>query len=422
MKNQRLKILTLTVLLGIAGSACNRQQNSNDAQQGAQEEQVASDRARVEAEQKAERQRQIEEDRAREEYREHVSDSIARANGVPEGTRAFWADFEKVNDSIRNLEYKNGVTYALQNAVNVAGNRIADEYVNVLEGKLRIYNLPFDRELVKKQLANSEFIMWGAYADANSEYDNGDWALDDAVEEIVRSLHFENTDYGTARKQEVTQMIRRVIVEMCGKMRTSRKNIERQYAPYIVGGMETINNSVLSYCEGDAWAEYNRFLMECKYMVTKKTIWLYDSQLPVDFFTDADAEYSIEKKGEGRWCIVKKTKDGQISRTKTFTHNTDYTISTEYCDDVPAPRQGDKKFSAEPGANLGVHISYTEIISVKTAEREFRGSPELERQINELRQLRQQLETRSEDVWRVERYADSIARQMAQQWQPNKVH
>ncbi|MBO4746064.1 MAG: hypothetical protein J5613_03275, partial [Alphaproteobacteria bacterium] len=60
MKNQRLKILTLTVLLGIAGSACNRQQNSNDAQQRAQEEQVASDRARVEAEQKAERQRQIE--------------------------------------------------------------------------------------------------------------------------------------------------------------------------------------------------------------------------------------------------------------------------------------------------------------------------------------------------------------------------
>ena len=419
MKNQKIKTIGLGLLLGAAMVSCGHKDNDEIEDQEQQ--------TKIESEQKAhnDAMRKEQEERNRVyEYKEHIKDSIVRTNGFPEGFATFWQNREALEDSIKSLEYKNGPMYAMETAVFNAGNKIAKTYTSILESKLKIYNLPFDKTLINEAMSDDSFIMYGAYKDARESDQNvSDWEIDYAVEVIVKSLKLDETNYGESRKQEISTLVKGTIIEMCKEMYKSRKAIEQQYAKYFAGGMNAINKGCVQYGEGDCWAGYCDWELNNSALVTEKTLWLYDSKLPVDFFADTDADYTVEDMGVGQWRIVKKAKDGKTSRTQTFSHNTDYEITTRpVWNEEIVPSVGKKSFRATPGDNIGMHINYSEVIAVTKPKAKFVGSPELNRKIRELKIEKERVDAHYDELCRIESYADSIACQMSQMWAAQKAN
>ncbi len=411
MRKQMFKTFGLGLLLATAVSSCGGKDDKNSQPgQKSSKAQTESKQQKAQCDERAERNRIY-------EYEKHVRDSIIRANGFPEGSDSLWRAANALDDSIRTLEYKNSPMYAMKNEVFTAGNKIAETYTEILESKLKIYGLSFDKETVQDVLSNDEFIMYGAYKDAGEPNTEFEWFSDWAVESIVKSLNLEKTSYGESRQQEIVKTVKETTLEMCNEMYPRRKSIERKHAKHFAGGMNAVNAGCVEYSEGGCYVGYCDWELNNSALVTEKKLWLYDSKLPVDFFADQNAEYNVETLGGGKWRIAKKTKDGKVSKTEIFVHDTDYEIAT-----TPVwlgenvPNIGSKSFYATPGDNIGMHINYSEVIAVTKPEVKFTGSAELERQIRELKHEREKVDARYDEFNRVLSYADSVARQMSQAW------
>jgi hypothetical protein len=132
--------------------------------------------------------------------------------------------------------------------------------------------------------------------------------------------------------------------------------------------------------EGDPTVGYCRWGLS-RYCSVDRSVSVYDSKLAVDFFGNEGSTYSLKRVGEGKWQVERKDAQGHVSKTKVFDDNVEYHINAGSCSEKPH-----STFSYSPGANLGVHVSATEVLYVKEGTKgdQIHSDDELQKMIDPL--------------------------------------
>ncbi|MBO4626213.1 MAG: hypothetical protein J5679_03005, partial [Alphaproteobacteria bacterium] len=179
--------------------------------------------------------------------------------------------------------------------------------------------------------------------------------------------------YGEARQDEVRAAVKNIIEKMPTDMDNAIVDIARKYAKYYpvltdikdipAQYAECMKDICLWYEAGESGDVYSADLRGD--LVITRSISVYDSKLPVNFFGEQDASYKLVSVEPGKWQVVRTDKNGKVSKTAVFTHDTDYVLKRQLWTDC---KVGESSFSYEPGTNMGVHVRMTEVVYVKERE------------------------------------------------------
>ena len=179
--------------------------------------------------------------------------------------------------------------------------------------------------------------------------------------------------YGEARQEEVRAGVKSIIEKMPTDMNKAVVEIARKYAKYypVLADIkdipaqyaECMKDVSLWWENGESGNAYPADMGGD--LVITRSIGVYDSKLPVSFFGEEGASYKLVNVEPGKWQVVRTDKNGKVSKTAVFTHDTDYTLKRQSWTDS---KVGDSFFSYEPGTNMGVHVRMTEVVYVKERE------------------------------------------------------
>lgn len=313
-------------------------------------------------------------------FKKHVIDSILNTKNW---SSSFVCKVEHNRDSllwaIRHLEEQQYPAGALQEEVIQTAKPIVDSYFKKMNDLLDVYSLPHIPQVSCWEIYT--IAMTGAFKDA------GITEVDSYYEHDYEYVFPEYSPYGEARKQEINSALNRIYTEMKQKLYENRKNIEKKYAKYFPGGQKTISKYCIKDCEGGEEPGYEDIALNLDLLITTRSVAVYDSNLPVEFFADKSAKYKLESVSKGKWRVAKTTADGKKSYTSTFTHNTDFKTGTNLTDksyyDVE-PKVGDCNFEARPGNNMGVHISFSEVIAVEKPQAKYQVPEHITKEITNL--------------------------------------
>ena len=329
------------------------------------------------------------------EYTAHIKDSVLNANGFKKN-EDFWTQAMEIENQIYDLEWQNTPGGALAKAVFTSGEQIVRKHMDMLIIEMAKYGLEIDNivDITNDISQNTEIIMYGAYND-NDIIDTID-APSYFISQIIKNVDYERT--GVLNKQEINEIINTRFQEMLSDLYTSRKTIEKSFAPFIAGGQQTIDDCATDYNKG-----YDNSI-NSMYRTTIREVEVYDSNLQHSFFKDPYANYKLEKLGTGRWRVIKKAKNGNVSKTSAFNHNVDYDTTT-----VLENIESANIFSVSRGTNIGVRVYSCEVLDVKEAKKEFKPSKDINKKIDSLNVINNKAWDKYEQYARVCDRADSIA-------------
>ncbi len=280
-------------------------------------------------------------------------------------------------DSLTNVRMAN----VLHQRVISTAKPIAERHLKELYASLATYNLGVDaNSRIEKILSgkpyDSEYniILLNFYgeelADTVYGFYSGDfeWGKQDFVSAILYGA--DTAQYGAGRKAEIVKIVEKRYVQMMEDLKANRIAVAKQFADYYpVLDLNRIPKQyrkhfanydpALSAADGSTWYSYEDGWMLTPSFAIEKYVSVYDSKLKPEFFNVPGATYKLVQVSKGKWKVVRTLKSGKKDETPVFAHNVDYVIrlNTWVADGV---KQGDGSFSAEAGANLGVHIYVTE--------------------------------------------------------------
>ena len=384
-------IITVAMAVGLLAGpkACTKYEKKKAEYNSAKQEQ--QDQQRVLAEQDA-------------KYEEYIIDSVLTSKGFTQADKNLYGQSFDFENQMFELSWKNSPGGALENAVFTAAEQIIKRNMDVLSMDLIKYGIEIANviDITNDMCANPEIIMCGAYKDANIE-DNYN-AQDFFVSQIVKNINMDC--YGEIRQEEIVEIVNNDFSQMFSELYTSRKKIEKSFADYFAGGQQCLNDYAVSYCgEGEVVAGYDKERIFYPYRLTTRMVKVYDSKLPVEFFGDKDAGYTLEQVAKGQWRVVKKFKNGKIAKTPVFQHDIDYTVSTYGSNSDKI----DRSFDFYPGTNMGVHVMVNEVIDVQKAKKQFKTSPAVNKKIDSLAFKRDSVLKREKEYLNAQIMADSIA-------------
>lgn len=336
-------------------------------------------------------------------YETFIIDSVMSSKGF-KSNEDIYSQMSDLNYQIYDLAWQNSPGGALEKAVFDAGCQIVWKHMDMLIMDLAKYGLEIANviDITNDMCKNPEVIMYGAYKDANTEdtYNAHDYFAD----QIIKNIHMGS--YGEMRQSEIAKIVNDDLSKMFSELYANRKHIEKTFADYFAGGQQCINDNAVSYySDGEIFAGYNKEDIYYPYRITTRSVKVYDSALPVDFFGDKNATYNLEQVSKGKWRVVKKYTNGKVVKTNVFNHDVDYTISTygSVSDRTFQP------FAFYPGNNMGVHVMVDEVINVQRAKKQFKTSPKLNKQIDSLSLKIDSLSQRNQEYMNALGIADSIA-------------
>ena len=329
------------------------------------------------------------------EYTAHIKDSVLTANGFKKN-EDFWTQAMDLENQIDDLEWQNTPGGALAKSVFESGEQIVRKHMDMLIIELAKYGIEINNiiDITNDMSQNTEILMYGAYRDAGIEEVSD--APDYFLAQIIKNIDYEGI--GIVNKQEINAIVNTRFQEMLSDLYTSRKTIEKSFAPFIAGGQQTIDN-----CATNPNYGYETCI-NSMYRTTIKQVEVYDSKLQYSFFKDPYADYKLEKLGTGRWRVVKKAKNGNVSKTSVFNHNVDYDTTT-----VLENIESSNIFSVSRGTNTGVRIYSCEVMDVKEAKKEFKPSNDISKKRDSLIACQNNAWEKYDQYERACRYADSIA-------------
>jgi len=181
-------------------------------------------------------------------------------------------------------------------------------------------------------------------------------------------------DYGEARQDEVRAAVKSIVEKMVTDMDKAVVEIARKYAKYypVLTDIKNIPAQYAEYLKDVVlWDEVGESGDACPGdisgdLVITRSIRVYDSKLPVSFFGEKGASYKLVSVQPGKWQVVRTDKNGKVSKTAVFSHDTDYELELRH--NWTDSKVGNSTFSYEPGANMGVHVYATEVVYVKERE------------------------------------------------------
>ena len=316
------------------------------------------------------------EDMERYNFINNVTDSCLQAQGVEP---VISERLPYLRDSISYIDFQNSANGALAKAVNDAGTKIMDRYVNKLCKKLDAYKLAYKKSSIKSVLHESSLTMYGVNADygtiTDSVYDKENAR---SIAQYILEFCIDLDSLGAQERLSVEGWVNNLIVcDMCNELYKSRKSIEKQYAQYFAGGMKHINKiGVSGY--GEVWdGEFGQFV-EVDNWVTERRISVYAPNLPHDFCADTNAKYKLEQVGNSQWCVIKKLPNGKLVKSDTF--KDDVVFDTIMRPDLKYMRTNNDYFALWGHDTIGGVIDYSEVIKIEKPRVKYPKNAELSRQ------------------------------------------
>lgn len=349
-------------------------------------EQKAAEAEKARQEQLAEQQRQEREHEAlllneAEKAASHVRDSVLNALGyryVNDG----WTD-EYVARDLENRTQMNVLVEQVDTMINQKAKQYADKITSVLNkyglcmpGVNRYgEDATSKQNNILKDYCLSAFNDYRFVIEAKKQGEEiKDLGIDARLPYGMFGEKFDWGEYGESRRREVKTAVVAIFDEMCQDIIRTVPQITKKFAKYYpIFDLSKIPAEYAKYFpDPNGWwihPESGECFLNgaiCNGdLVVSRRVRVYDSQLPVDFFGE-DADYKLVKVAEGKWQVVRTDKSGKVSKTKVFTHNTDYeTYGSSYETNYDKSDVGTCSFSFEPGVNMGVSIFVNELVFVQ---------------------------------------------------------
>lgn len=421
--NTRRQALVFAAIALMAAS-CGR------AERRAREEQELAAAAKERQEYVADSTRRADKQR-RSDYYDHVRDSVAQRNGEQRYSDSLASGRGKYEDEseIRTIEWAHSLAGTMERELMTAGKPIIQHGEQEIRDLLAKYGVAytnfFDFDKKDDWSLHDELFVGVSYQDGDYRETFGatsDWQAH--VDVII-----DKSEYGEPRKAEMKQKTAEKIANTEQKLIASRQNVQARFADYYSALPQEYKDyiGVESLGEGQMGPGYDaslNYFANAGGIVTRREINVYDSNLDPDFFGEPGATYKLVSLGNNKWQVVKTRADGTVAKTAVFQDKgSSYTYTNTFGDDtdeegnpIPVPKVGDSYFDFRPGANIGVHISFTEVIKVEKHNKQWK-TQFTESEQRQIDSLRGQIAKKSE--WRhkqgeLGRQSDSVARAMTQ--------
>lgn len=379
--------LTASAVLAGCGS-------SNNETEGEDEQQTE-----VTAQPKSEQQIRQEQ---RTMYYQFVRDSVREANGakaIEQQLRENRREYADKND-IYDLESRYSLGGVMDHEVVTAGTRILDNMYKQISAEFAKYNInasdritqdsavfhirendtyyrgfglePGMKETVR-DYGKFDMCFLGV-GESTEDRDYYAWQSScgwDALMVACDTL-INTSKYGDVQRQNMRTTINNIVEQSKKDIIASRKSVEKKYFDYYSFSNDYKDDYLaLSYWGDGAYGfGYSDLNNTEKYLNTRRSVDVYDSKLVAEFFGDEDAEYTLVSLGNHKWQVVKKSKNGVVSKTHVFEDNKDFHID-EWRSNEP-DTVGRKDFWFEPGVNMGVRVYFTEVINVQKRKKEWK--------------------------------------------------
>ena len=311
----------------------------------------------------------------------HAFDSIYNTNGGKsyEDSLQSKPDIYFDIDAVKALEHDYTLGGTIDKRVTKYGMKIIDKCYQDLSKTLAEYNISLNEHIISDSIKFTKkyseelgyqneifkdvlcFIGINLYAGTGREYYAADaeWGMFSEWIRSVISYSFLDPDIEDAAQQRTIQILDKAKQDLI----SSRKNIEKAFSDYYLltdcdkqklGVEPEYGELGPSY----GYSELNNKKINGKYLITEQSVRVYDSKLTPEFFSDRVADYKLVSPNKYKWQVIKTYRDGTIKKTPVFYDNKEYinrTFVASTRKDCPAP-----KFEYVPGANIGVHVGYTE--------------------------------------------------------------
>ena len=236
--------------------------------------------------------------------------------------------------------------------------------------------------------------------------------LVEAVDRVIDAA-----DYGQPNKDNMHAMVSQIVKDTKASLIQSRKSIEKKYADYYLVPENTVMGTSDAGEGGYVYGyeDLNYEWYNGKYLITTRSVSVYDSKLTVDFFGEPGAKYELISLGEGKWQVVKTSTDGKVSKTHVFEDKKDFDVNV-HSTNTPE-RVGESSFNFEPGYNYGVHVSFSQVANVQTRKKDWtvKLPQNVQQQVDSLHQVINAKEELENEVSRKFCEADSISRAMTRE-------
>ncbi len=429
---------TLAVL--VSASSCGRRA----------EKEAEAERARKEAEAKAQKAAdeaaktlQLQLEKEGKAVYDQARDSVLAANGYKDVYNQFYS----AQDSLYRLDNLSQKTILFEHVDTLIAKQVRQS-VNEIESWLAKYKIWVDDKEDLFSKVESEYfnhVSNRSIANRNAEdYDEAEKAnllapdlpyyffgnsegKDSRYEKYI--VDWYDSEYGESRQKEIENGVLKIFDKMnqaLDKAITAEIKKFAVYYPELDIEKSGIPQQYLKHLKTkdplDYWNDRFMFdqVVESK-LVIGRTISVYDSKLKVDFFGEEDATYKLVKVSEGKWQVVRTDKNGHVAKTPVFSHNVEYDYNMFSCG------KGDPvndSFWFEPGANMGVHITVSEVVWSKTGKDD--RYPDPKGQIAAKRDLLAKevarLEALNEHMSQISHQADSVARIKQRQYMVRRFH
>ncbi|MBO7645342.1 MAG: hypothetical protein J6S57_03510 [Alphaproteobacteria bacterium] len=407
MANKKLKIFALGAAMAASGlmSSCgnkNAQNNSQDCKE---------EKIEVVAKPKTKTPSLYEQKR---DYRRHVYDSVNTANGGRDLEAQLAkkpSEWEYWSDSIEKV-YPYTLGGAMDKEVETAGAKIIENSYKQIVDELAKYKVKISVDYLDNNYLKIDMYYVGVI---NDEYDyaNEEWQrLTKNVFEIIDSA-----DYGDGPKQNMKDKVTAIVEKAQQDLIASRKSVEQKYADFYLVSDDARNYlAIVSEGEGEysfGYADLNYY--NSKYKNVERYVDVYDSKLTVDFFGEKDAKYKLVSLGDGKWQVVKKSKNGTVSKTHVFEDKKDFSTCDVFSNEPDT--LGRTEFNFEPGYNYGVRVYSREIVNVQKRKKDWsiKLPKDVQQSLDSLIQDFNEQRAIQRSVWEKNNEADSIANIMVNQ-------
>ena len=362
----------------------------------------------------------------------HVFDSIYASNGgkAYEDSLQAKPDIYFDIDAVKALEHDYTLGGTMDKRVANQGIKIIDKCYQDISKILDKYNISLDEHIISDSVQFAKkhpdergvqneifkdvlcFIGINLYANSDFEYYAADaeWEMFSEWIRNVIKYSFLDLNIENESLQEVTQILDKAKQDLI----SSRKNIEKSFSDYYLLTDDDKKKMGVEPESGEmgpayGYGELNDKKINGKYLITEKSIRVYDSNLDIEFFGDPLADYKLVSLDKYKWQVIKTYRKGKVKKTPVFSDKKEYKIHTFIASkksDCPAP-----KFEYVPGANIGVHVGYTESkITAKRKKNWIVKTPKhIQHQIDSLDNEIKDKERLEKLRLRAEQNADSIA-------------
>ncbi len=308
---------------------------------------------------------------------------------------------DSIKEKLCYLEHRNYQCFKLNDEVDENLVKIGEKYAQKIENMLtNSYQLSVSdeaREHLRKVLCDAE-----TYKDAYISSRGSHWNMSSIADDLDGKYHYSyggfwsNVDigqYGEIHQKEIKDKTLQLVKDMFNEQDSKRLEIAKNYAVYyptldrskipeqyrdcLEKDPYFIESSETEYAGYD-WLYVIRTPENKPIFRINRSVSVYDSKLPVEFFNEEGASYKLNQVKPGQWQVEKKSKNGKTSKTPVFNDNVEYAFYAG---------GEEKEFEAVPGTNVGMKITVCEKVFEIPCKDDHLQS------VEELKTVRSSLET-----------------------------